>query len=152
MALPDIFTKSVTEEVVSRIDKLTDKSQPLWGKMSVAQMLAHCCVSYEYVYDNKHKPPGKFMKFILKMFVKDKVTTEIPYKKNGATAPDFIIKEDRDFEKEKARLKDYIRKTHQLGVDFFEGRESHSFGKLNIQEWNNMFYKHLDHHLTQFGV
>ena len=124
MALPDIFTKPVTEEVIVRIDKLTDKSQPLWGKMSGAQMLAHCCVSYEYVFDNKHKPPGKLMKFILKTFVKDKVTTEIPYKRNSATAPDFVIKGDRDFETEKARLTEYIRKTQDLGVNFFDGKES----------------------------
>ncbi|MCJ8164098.1 hypothetical protein MKJ04_04535 [Pontibacter sp. E15-1] len=31
-------------------------------------------------------------------------------------------------------------------------QESHSFGRLSSQEWNNMFYKHLDHHLSQFGV
>lgn len=152
MPLPDIFTKPVTEEVIKRIGKLTSESRPLWGKMSGAQMLAHCCVSYEYVYDNTHKPLGKFMKFIMKMFIKDKITSEIPYKRNSATAPDFIIKGDRDFEKEKVRLMEYIRKTQDLGKNFFEGKESHAFGKLTIQEWNNMFYKHLDHHLTQFGV
>ncbi|MCF0059662.1 DUF1569 domain-containing protein [Dyadobacter sp. CY356] len=152
MALPDIFTKPVTEKLIERIDKLTAASLPLWGKMSVAQMLAHCCISYEYVYDNNHKPPGTFMKFILKMFVKNKVTSEEPYKRNSGTAPDFIIKGDRSFETEKGRLTEYIRRTQDLGFDFFDGKESHSFGKLTGQEWNNMFYKHLDHHLTQFGV
>lgn len=152
MALPDIFSKPVTEVVIKRIDKLTSNSQPLWGKMSAPQMLAHCCVSYEYVFDNKHKTPGKFMKFMLKMFVKNKVVSEVPYPKNSTTAPDFIIKGDRDFELEKSRLKEYIHRTQELGAGFFEGRESHSFGKLDIQQWNNMFYKHLDHHLTQFGV
>ena len=34
----------------------------------------------------------------------------------------------------------------------FEGKESNSFGPLTKGEWNNMFYKHLDHHLSQFGV
>ena len=40
----------------------------------------------------------------------------------------------------------------ELGVSYFENKESHSFGRLTIKEWNNMFYKHLEHHLTQFGV
>ena len=40
----------------------------------------------------------------------------------------------------------------QLGEAHFDNKESHSFGKLNINEWNTMFYKHLDPHLTQFGV
>ena len=33
-----------------------------------------------------------------------------------------------------------------------DGKESFSFGKLKAQEWNNMFAKHLNHHLEQFGV
>ncbi|MDO6425067.1 hypothetical protein, partial [Saccharophagus degradans] len=75
-----------------------------------------------------------------------------PYKKNGQTAPEFVIKDNRKFETEKKRLIDYINKTQQLGENFFEGKESLSFGVLTIKEWNTMFAKHLDHHLNQFGV
>jgi len=152
MPLPDIFCKAVSREVINRIEKLDSQKQPLWGKMTVAQMLAHCCVSYEYVYEDKHKPPGPVMKLILKMLVKDKVVSEKPYSKNGRTAPDFIIADERDFQNEKQRLIGYIWKTQELGKMHFKGKESHSFGKLSCTEWNNMFYKHLDHHLTQFGV
>jgi hypothetical protein len=49
-------------------------------------------------------------------------------------------------------LINYIKRTADLGESHFDGKESRSFGKLNITEWNNMFYKHLDHHLSQFGV
>ena len=152
MPLPDIFCKAVTREVVNRIEKLDSQQQPLWGKMSVAQMLAHCCVSYEYVYEDKHNPPGMLMKLILKTMVKNTVTSEKPYAKNSRTAPDFLIKETKNFEEEKARLINYLIKTQELGKMHFKGKESHSFGKLSCTEWNNMFYKHLDHHLNQFGV
>ena len=63
-----------------------------------------------------------------------------------------IIKETKDFEVEKQRLINYIVKTQQLGENYFDNKESHSFGKLSKIEWNNMFYKHLNHHLTQFGA
>ncbi|MFO7825870.1 MAG: hypothetical protein R6V72_18175 [Cyclobacterium sp.] len=53
---------------------------------------------------------------------------------------------------EKEPLIQYLHKAVELGADHFEGRESLSFGKLSKQEWNNLFYKHLDKHLTQFGV
>ena len=46
----------------------------------------------------------------------------------------------------------YIQKVQQLGEQHFDGKESLSFGTLNKTEWNNMFYKHIDHHLRQFGV
>jgi hypothetical protein len=86
------------------------------------------------------------------MIVKKKVVTELPYQHNGQTAPAFIIKEDKNFENEKVRLINYITKTKELGEKHFDNKKSHSFGILSKTEWSNMFYKHLDHHLTQFGV
>ena len=84
--------------------------------------------------------------------VKNGVVGEKPYKKNIMTAPQFVMKEDKDFEKEKTRLINYLVKTQQLGESYFDGKESLSFGELTVKEWNTMFYKHLDHHLSQFGV
>jgi hypothetical protein len=150
--MKNIFSSEVTGEVISRINNLTEQSQPAWGKMNVGQMLAHCNVSYEYVYDGIHKKPNPVMRFILTKLVKQKVVSETPFKHSERTAPDFIIKGERDFDKEKQRLISYIHKTQELGGDHFDGKESHSFGKLSTTEWNNMFYKHLDHHLAQFAV
>lgn len=92
------------------------------------------------------------MKLIMRALVKNLVVNEKPYKRSSQTAPQFIIKDERAFEKEKLRLIEYLNKTQTLGENHFDGKESHSFGKLTKTEWNNMFYKHLDHHLTQFGV
>jgi len=133
-------------------DQQTDTAQPQWGKMSVGQMLAHCNVSYEMVYEDKHPKPKGFVKTLLKLFVKNTVVGEAPYKKNTRTGPAFLITTEKDFETEKNRLTNYILKTQQLGEKEFDNKASHSFGNLNISEWNNMFYKHLDHHLSQFGV
>ena len=152
MALPDIFTPEITQKLINRINALTPETQPEWGKMSVAQMLAHCNVTYEMAFENKHKKPNFLMQIILKAFVKEGVTGEKPYKRNLQTAPAFKIKDQRNFEVEKNRLINYLKKTQELGSAHFEGRMSLSFGRLNKTEWNNMFYKHLDHHLTQFGV
>ncbi|WP_299063640.1 DUF1569 domain-containing protein [uncultured Polaribacter sp.] len=150
--MKNIFKKEVTEEVISRVNKLETTSQPIWGKMSVSQMLAHCNVTYEMVYTDKHPKPNAFTKFMLKLFVKKIVVSEKEYAKNGRTASQFIISDEKEFETEKKRLVDYINKTQQLGESEFDGKESHSFGKLTANEWNNSFYKHLDHHLNQFGV
>lgn len=152
MALPNIFTQTVSEDTIGRINQLRPTTKGNWGKMDVSQMLAHCNVMYEMVYDNKHSKPGFFMKFILKNFIKKVVTSETPYKRNAQTAPAFIIKDKRDFDRERSRLIDYIRRTKDLGESTFHNKASLNFGVLNKTEWNNMFYKHLDHHLTQFGV
>lgn len=150
--MKNLFKEEAVAEIISRINNLTKDTQPSWGKMSVAQMLAHCCVTYEMVYADQHKRPNALTRFILKTFVKKIVVSEKPYAKNGRTAPQFLITDERVFENEKKRLIDFINKTQQLGETSFEGKESHSFGKMTAQEWNNSFYKHLNHHLTQFGV
>lgn len=150
--MKNIFDKTVTDQVIERINQLNPNTKPNWGKMSVDQMLAHCCVSYELDFEDKHPKPKGFMKWMLKTFIKNAVVSEKPYKKNGRTAPAFLITCEKEFNKEKDRLTAYILKTQALGRDYFEQKESHSFGKLTAQQWNNMYYKHLDHHLTQFGV
>ena len=150
--MKNIFEHNNAQEVIRRIEKLAPTSTGLWGRMNVSQMLAHCNVTYELVYENKHPKPNFFMGLILKVFVKQKVVNAKPFARNLRTAPIFLIKESKNFDVEKKRLTNYILKTAQLGASHFDGKKSHAFGKLNKDEWNNMFYKHLDHHLCQFGV
>jgi Protein of unknown function (DUF1569) len=153
MAFPNIFTKEVSDEVINRINKLTPDSQRQWGKMDVAKMLAHVCVAYESIYEpGKYPAPNFLMKFILKTFVRSVVTGDKPLKKNSPTGKEFIITSDKDFEAEKFRLIAYIQQTQQLGESEFDGKENISFGIMSKTEWSNMMYKHLDHHLQQFGA
>jgi len=140
----NIFKQSDFDLMLQRINQLTPKSKAQWGKMSVAQMLAHLNVAYEMTYDTIHPKPNAFLKFILKMLVKKSVVGPKPYPKNGKTAPQFVITDDKDFEKEKSRLISYMEKTKDLGESHFEGKASHSFGPLTAQEWNVMFSKHLN--------
>ncbi len=150
--MKDLFDKKNAEEMIKRIEALQPNSERKWGKMSVDQMLAHCNVTYEFIYDNIHPKPSGLQKWMLKIFVKNIVVNEKPYKKNSRTAPEFIMVNEKNFEIEKNRLIAYINKTQQLGSDYFHNKESRSFGNLTKTEWSNMFYKHLDHHLSQFGV
>ena len=150
--MKDIFNLKETNIVIDRINKLDAYAKPLWGKMSVDKMLAHCNVTYEMIFETKHPKPNAFKKFMLKAIVKPYVVGEKPYKKNSRTAPDFIVSDSKNFLEEKVRLVDYLKKTQSLGRTYFDNKPSHSFGKLTANEWNNLFYKHLDHHLKQFGV
>ena len=151
--MQDIFNTKDAQNYIDRINKLTPETIGKWGKMTVDQMLTHCNVTYEMVYEpQKHRAPSGIAKFILKKFVKPKVVGEKFYSQNSPTAPQFLIKERQNFDLEKKRLIGFIQKTQQLGREAFDGKESFSFGKLTAQEWNNMFAKHLNHHLDQFGV
>ena len=148
----NIFSKKETDNLICRINKLNKHSHRLWGKMKVSQMLAHCNVAYEKIYSEKYPRPNLLKRVLLKFFVKKAVVGKKPYPKNGRTATEFIIQGERDFDLEKQLLIDYIIKTQELGENYFNNKVSHSFGKLTKKEWNIMLYKHLNHHLSQFGV
>lgn len=150
--MKNIFDKKVVTEIENRINQLQPETVAKWGKMNVSQMLAHCNITYEMVYEDKHPKPKAIKKWLLKTFVKKVVVSDKPYPKNGRTAPVFIITTNKNFTLEKDRLLAHVQKTAALGATFFDGKESDSFGQLTEKEWNTMFYKHLEHHLTQFGV
>jgi hypothetical protein len=131
---PSVFDPATNVELINRINKITPEKKPDWGKMSADQMFAHVNVGYDITYGKIDVSYSWFMK------------------KNGQTAPIFLIEGGRDFEAEKTKLIEYIKRVESDGVAFFKGKESSSFGKMTVQEWSNQFWKHLDHHLTQFGV
>jgi hypothetical protein len=152
MSYPSIFLESTTEELFRRIDKLNAKSSSLWGKMTVGQMFSHCAVPYEQILGLNTQQPPLFMRIILKLFLKKSMVNEVPYKQNLPTAPSFIRTEQYDVEKEKERLKGYVKSIQELGAEKLAATPSLSLGMLTAIEWNNLLYKHIDHHLKQFGV
>ena len=154
MTHPNLFEIVEVKKAIARINNLTSETRPECGKMNVAQMLAHCCVPYEYEYmPEKYGPPATGIKrFLLRTFLKSTVAGSSPYKKNSRTAPDFMIVDEREFETEKQRLIDYLNRTQDLGVEHFVAKPTQSMGMFTADEWNTMFYKHLDYHLLQFGV
>ncbi len=151
--MKNIFKEEDYQELVKRINALTAETPAQWGKMSVDQMLAHINVPFEYTYHPENfKTANPLMKLMMKLFIKPMVVGEKPYKKNSRTAPEFVMKETKDFDKEKKKLLENLQKTFDLGSDYFEGKENKNFGKLTSQEWSNLHLKHIDHHLQQFGV
>lgn len=149
---PDLFAPAGIHSMRRRIESLTPETKPRWGKMSVSEMLAHVNVAYEMVYTDKHPRPNPIMRWVLRKIVKQRVVGPTPYPHNTPTAPAFRITDPRDFTVEQERLLGYLEQVAADGRGAFEGRESPSFGPLTATEWNMLFAKHLDHHLTQFGV
>ncbi len=152
MNIPNLFTKEVSDTLTNRVNNLKDTQAANWGKMDVAQMLAHCNVTYEMAFDQNFKKSSPFIRFILKNLVKKGIVNAQPLKKNSSTAPEMLIKTSKNFEEEKSKLIAHLQKTVKMGEAFFEGKDHPGFGVMTKQEWNNFYYKHLEHHLTQFGV
>jgi hypothetical protein len=149
--MKSLFDTAAYNEVKQRINNLTPQSQRQWGKMEPAQMLAHCKEAFKVPLSDKAYPPMMLGK-LLGWMMKHKLYNDSLWGKNAPTAPDFIIKDQRDFEKEKQELIALIDKFHTSGPEKIGNFPHPFFGTFTKDQWAQSAYKHLDHHLRQFGV
>ena len=147
--MSSIYNQNDNALLLSRINKLTPESKPLWGKMTVDQMLKHTEAAMAVAFSEKELKVNFIMKLLGKM-LKNKVFNN-DFGKNSPTAPEFVFTANYDFEKEKAVLIEKLSR-------FAEGEKSitltkHPFwGKMTPEDWDKLMWKHMDHHLRQFGV
>jgi len=148
--MDSIFEPAVNTALIGRINKLTPATPALWGKMNVSQMLAHCQVPIKMAFGELAGKGGIFALLFGKM-AKKKIVSEQPFERNLPTMSEAKIKNDRGFETEKQSLIELVKR-FTIGPDVIANKRHPFFGPLTIEEWNTLQYKHLDHHLRQFGV
>ena len=148
MEIKNLFDSGVKQEIIDRINKLTPQSQAQWGKMNVAQMLAHCQMPLG-VATGKHKLKRNFLLSLIGPFFKTKLFDDQPFKKNLPTDKSFIIANPQEFEKEKNSL---IEMVNSFSAMTMSGEKHPFFGNLTNEQWSKGTWKHLDHHLQQYGA
>jgi Protein of unknown function (DUF1569) len=146
-----LFAPSDRQQILDRLGKLDAASARQWGKMDVAQMCAHCVAALQVGAGDVTRGHS-FLGKVLGRFVKDSLLGDKPFSKNSPTDPTFVVSDPRDFEKERARLVEIVNRFGGGGAAAANGRMHSFFGRLEGDEWGVLMYKHLDHHLRQFGV
>jgi hypothetical protein len=149
--MENIFNATDRAALQQRVDRLQPTSTRQWGTMNAAQMLAHCASALEMACGDR---PGKqvFLGKLVTPFIRSAVLGPKPLRRNTPTDPDLVIAEERDFDAERHRLSALVDRFCQAGPDA-AGRQIHSFfGRFSGEEWGRLTYKHLDHHLRQFGA
>ncbi|MCU0356572.1 MAG: DUF1569 domain-containing protein [Cyclobacteriaceae bacterium] len=149
--MKNLFNPDDAKEIIDRIDRLTPQTQALWGKMNAAQMMAHCSILMR-IARGLDKPKRRLLGVLLGPLVKKTFFGEKPYPKSSPTDPTFIVADSRVFEEEKQKLIEHIKTFSQGGPDACTNHPNPFFGKLTPDEWARGQYKHIDHHLQQFGV
>ena len=149
MEVKNLFDPVVKQEIIDRINKLNPDSKVLWGKMNVAHMLAHCQMPIGIALGSHTINGHWLMKLILPLFKKT-LYDEKPYKHGLPTEKSFVMTgKIKDFETEKNQLLDMIN--HFTDANMINDKHP-VFGKLSKEQWSKASWKHLDHHLQQFGV
>jgi hypothetical protein len=149
--MKNLFEKDAADEIVSRIDSLQPASSRQWGKMDVAQMMAHCSAALDMASGRiilKRLLIGR----LLGPLVKPIYTNEKPFARNNPTDKKLVVSDPRDFERERERLKLCVRQFHDGGEAGCTKHPHPFFGALSPADWSRGMYKHMDHHLRQFGA
>lgn len=147
-----LYERAQVEEIKQRLDKLQPTNVRQWGKMTPAQMLAHCAIAMEWAAGDS-KPPRMFIGRLLGPMVKGMALKEEgPMQKNAPTAPSLVIAGEPDFGAERERLRKVVERFAAAGPTGCTTHPHTFFGRMTADEWARLMYKHLDHHLRQFGV
>jgi len=146
----DLFNPDEVEALIKRIDSLTPDANAVWGKMNAAQALAHCVPPLEIAIGDRSMKRG-WIGILFGGMARKKLLKETPFDRNMPTAPSFKVTDSRDLAREKERVTSLVKRFTEAGRAGLEGKIHPFFGALTPEEWSHLQWKHLDHHLRQFG-
>jgi hypothetical protein len=148
----NLFEPTVELEIKARIAQMRPDRERLWGKMNAAQAIAHCAAGFELALGDI-TPPRKFLGRIIGRVVKVMVfKDDEPMRRNSPTVKGLEVEDERNLAIERDRLFALIDRFVAAGPDGCTDHPHSFFGRLTPQQWAILMYKHLDHHLRQFGV
>ncbi len=147
----NIFNQEENLKLQQRIEGLESRTQPVWGKMNAAQMVLHCQKPLD-VADGKLILKRSLIGFLFGKMAKNDFLKKDEFKKNLPTAPQFKIETTPEFEKERSILLELVKKFGTMGPKVIVNKKHPFFGTMTDEEWGILQYKHLDHHLKQFGL
>ena len=150
--MESLFNSETHQDILKRLNNLNENSTALWGKMNIGQMFKHCQLPIKVALgeNNMEMKVGFIKKQIFKLF-KPMMYSVKPWKHNMQTAKEFIITEPLVFESERTNLVTLINEFASK-KDHTNWPEHPVFGYFTTEQRGKMQYKHIDHHLRQFGA
>jgi Protein of unknown function (DUF1569) len=150
--MKNLFDVALANQLRQRIDSLRIDSPPQWGKMNAAQTVAHCAPGLEMAL-GEIRPHRALIGRLIGSVIKPRVVgNDEQLRRNSPTVRELIIIGDRNLDVERLRLCSLIDRFVSGGTSVCTTHPHPFFGPLTPAEWAILMYKHLDHHLRQFGV
>jgi hypothetical protein len=137
----------VRAAIRARIGALRSDAPRRWGTFSSGQMLWHVNqvlgTSLGEVKVERRLPPFPvaMLKFML---------FKLPWPHGAPTAPEYVPQDANEFERERGHCLELIDRFGTRRADEPEWPPA-VFGPLTGEEWGRLQYRHIDHHLKQFG-
>ena len=149
--MESLFDKQGNQTIVDRINQLTPITLSQWGKMTVSQMLEHCQQPIKVSFGTLELKPN-LISFLFGKSAKRQMLTQPRFKKSLPTVKEFKITHEPNFEEARKQLIEMVSKYADEGHGAIKVSKHPFFGNMTMEEWDILQWKHLDHHLKQFGV
>jgi hypothetical protein len=145
---PTIFDADRRAALIARLDRLRPDATPRWGRFDAARMIAHLTEAFRMAA-GELQAPRKLMPF--RPLVRWLMLYMLPFPKGAPTAPALLARRPTDWDADLARLRGVIDAVRAPTPDA-STPEHPIFGAMRARDWGVLMYKHVDHHLRQFGV
>lgn len=150
--MKNLFDPAAAAEVKARLLQLRADGAPLWGTMNPAQAVAHCAGGMEMALGDI-RPKRLMISWILGWIIKPlALGNNERMRRNSPTMPEIVVADERVLDDERRRLATLIDRFAAAGPAGCTTHPHSFFGRLTPQQWSVLMYKHLDHHLRQFGA
>ena len=150
--MKNLWQPETVQELKDRLARLRPDSPRQWGKMTPAQAMAHCTMGMELALGDR-RPPRMLVGRLIGRVIKPMAFKESePMRRNSPTIPGFAVSDNRDLPVEREKLSRILDRFAAAGAAACTTHPHSFFGRLTPDEWSMWMYKHLDHHLRQFGV
>lgn len=146
-----LFDPAVNTEILNRIERLSPELKAKWGKMSIEQMLAHVNLALQVNWGMLELKPGLLALFF-RGIARRILLGQKPFPKNLPADKKTIPRSITDFATEKSKVQQAVKMYIEKGPGGLSKRPHNILGKITPEESAFISYKHLDHHLRQFGV
>ena len=148
--MASLFEPETRDAVLDRVGRLAPGTKPLWGRMTAPEMVCHVsCHLRQGLGELVTGPPsGPLSRPPLNWLV----IHVVPWPKGkGKSPPEYLAARPAAWQTDVGCLNDLIRRAADRGPTA-PWPPCRIFGRISGSSWGVMLYKHLDHHLRQFGV
>jgi hypothetical protein len=136
-------------ELLDRLERLEPGATPLWGTMTAPQMLAHLAdwmlMAKGELKVTLHNRPQRYPP------LKQLLVYWLPFPKGIMTSPELVGREPLEWSIERAAVRQQVQSFENLNPKMI-WPDHPVFGKMTPHAWCVFAYRHMDHHLRQFGI
>ena len=148
MPLPTLKNESDRQQLLARLQRVRHDTKPLWGKLDAHGMLCHTAdVMRIALGDIPSKPEHSLFSRTIGKFMVVNTGLQAP-KGKIETAPAMMTTKPKSWDADLAACAELVERVGRGSANAVHP----AFGPLTPDEWGRMCYKHLNHHLVQFGV